>query len=170
MFPQMDFGSLVYPGLRHPILEAKQKDLLFSMLHGVYRNRERLFEQQRAENPLCLIKACLRQGLAQNVEHIFCNCYMVKAAWQWTRGKLLELLADEGTPPVVSNMDILMMMFPKHSKEAEFMFILGNHVELVDRDAMGSKKELLVSHLVGQLRAKIELVKTRAVTDINLIL
>ena len=169
-FPQVNFSTVVYPRLKHPMLEAKQKDFLFTILHGIYMNRERLFEQKRAESPLCLNKACTRWGLAQSVEHIFCSCYRVRAVWQWTRRKLLELLADQGVLPLISNTDILMLMFPKNTKEAEVMFVLGNYVELVDRETIGKEKELLVCNLLGYLSAKSEQVKARAVPEINLVI
>ena len=54
----MDFGSLVYPGLRHPILEAKHHP---RHLHSIYTNRERLRQLKRAQDPLCTFKACHRE-------------------------------------------------------------------------------------------------------------
>ena len=50
------------------------------------------------------------------------------------------------------------------------MFVLGNYVELVDRDTIGKEKELLVCDLVGYLRAKSEQVKARAVPEIYLVI
>ena len=88
-FPTKNFKDLVYPRLRHPILESNQKDLLFCICHKLYMNKERLFQQQRAPSPLCSYAACQHQGLIQSVEHIFCTCYRVRGAWQWTRGKLM---------------------------------------------------------------------------------
>ena len=38
-FPQVNFPELVYPRLRNQVLEVKQKHLLFSIIHGIYRNR-----------------------------------------------------------------------------------------------------------------------------------
>ena len=58
MFLQMDFGSLVYPGLRHPILEAKNHP---RHLHSIYTNKERLRQLKRAQDSLCTFKACHRE-------------------------------------------------------------------------------------------------------------
>ena len=69
-----------------------------------------------------------------------------------------------------SGPDILMLMFPKNTKEAEVMFVLGNYVELVDRETIGKEKELLVCNLLGYLRAKSEQVKARAVPEIYLVI
>ena len=51
--PRIDFSDLVYPRLSHPVLEAKQKDILFSIVHGIYKNRARLHAQDRCDDPLC---------------------------------------------------------------------------------------------------------------------
>ena len=49
---------------------------------------------------------CLRESLVHNREHMFCSCYKVRSAWQW------------------SNMDIIMAMFQICRQEDECMFIL----------------------------------------------
>ena len=51
--PHIDFIDVVYPRLSHPVLEAKQKDILFSIVHGIYKNRARLHAQDRCDDPLC---------------------------------------------------------------------------------------------------------------------
>ena len=105
-FPQVNFKELVYPRLQSKILEVKQKDLLFSLTHGIYRNRARLFEQSRADDNLCPNQACRRENLVQDLEHLLCTCYKVRAAWQWTKGKMMELMRDQGRPPGVQNMKL----------------------------------------------------------------
>ena len=52
-FPQVNFKQLVYPRIQNKVLEAKQRDLLFSLTHGIYRNRAVLFQQNRVENNIC---------------------------------------------------------------------------------------------------------------------
>ena len=59
-YPRVNFHELVYPRLRNPVLEVKQKDLLFSLIHEIYRNRARLFQQDRAEDNICPNQACRR--------------------------------------------------------------------------------------------------------------
>ena len=107
-FPLVNFKKLVYPRLQNKVLEVKQRDLLFSLTHGIYRNRARLFQQNRAEDNLCQNPACKRENLVHDVEHIFCLCYRVRAAWNWTRRKIVDFMTDQGRPPDVSNPDILL--------------------------------------------------------------
>ena len=52
-FPSVNFQELVYPRITNAVLEAKQKDLLFTLIHGIYRNRDRLHQQNRTEDALC---------------------------------------------------------------------------------------------------------------------
>ena len=124
-FPSVNFKELVYPRLTNPVLEAKQKDILFSLVHGIYPNRARLSMQGRANDNLCPHLAYKMEGLTQDIEHIFCTCYRVRAAWKWMRDKVMGLLSGPGPPPVLSNSTIIMAMFPKGLQAMECMFLLG---------------------------------------------
>ena len=67
---------------------------------------------------------------------------------------MLELMRDQGRPPDVSNMDIILAMFPKCRKEVEVMLVLGTFVELVDREAVLKQKELLLNTVIVVLETK----------------
>ena len=127
-FPQVNFKELVYPRLRYKVLEVKQKDLLFSLTHGIYRNRARLYQQYRVEDDLCPNPACRRENQVQDIEHLFCGCYKVRAAWAWTRRKMLEMMRNQGRPPDISNMDFILAKFPQSDHEVECLLILGTYV------------------------------------------
>jgi hypothetical protein len=165
-FPQVNFKVLVYPRLQNKLLEVKQRDLLFSLTHGIYRNRARLFQQNRAEDNLCPNPACKRENLVQDVEHLFCTCYKVRAAWHWTRVKMIELLSDQGRPPDPSNMDFILQMYPSCRKEGECSFLLGTYLEQVHREVVLKDKELLVNNMKGVLRSRLTENRNRAVPDV----
>ena len=165
-FPEVNFKVLVYPRLQSKVLEVKQKDLLFCLTHNIYRNRARLFMQNRVEDNLCPYPACKREDLVQDVEHLFCNCYKVRAAWRWTKRKLQELLRDQGRPPDLTNMDIILARFPKGRKDIECTLLLGTYIELVDREAVLKQKELLVNTVIGVLQAKTVSARSRAVPQV----
>jgi hypothetical protein len=167
-FPAVNFPKLVYPRIQSKVLEVKQKDLLFSLTHGIYRNRARLFMQNRADDDLCPNSACRRENLVQDIEHLFCTCYRVRAAFGWVRGKMLELLSDQGRPPDITNMDLILAMFPKCRQETECTLILGTFVELVDKETVLKGKDLLVNTVKGVLRNKLECMQTRAVPQVHL--
>ena len=46
-FPMVNFQKLVYPRLIHSVLEVKQKDVLFSLVHGPMTDRECIWSGQR---------------------------------------------------------------------------------------------------------------------------
>ena len=166
-FPLVNFPGLVYSRMNYRVLEARQRDVSYSVIHGLYKNRDRLFQQGRADNGLCQNQACKHSDMVESVEHIFCLCFRVRSAWLWLRDKVLELMSDQGPAPPVSNTELIMLMYPKCRKEAEVAFLLCTYMELVDREAIGKQKELMVGTVRGVLRAKVEQTKIRAVPQIN---
>ena len=78
------------------------------------------------------------------MEHIFCLCFRVRTAWLWLRAKVIELLSDQGAAPVVSNTELIILMYPKCRRESETVFLLCTFMELVDREVSGKQKELMV--------------------------
>ena len=167
-FPQVNFQKLVYPRIQSKVLEVKQKDLLFSITHGLYRNRARLFLQNRTDDNICPNQACKRENLVQDISHLFCTCYKVRAAWQWTRRKLLQMLTFPGRPPDISDSDFIMAMFPRSRHEDECIFLVGTFVELVDREVMSKEKDLLVNTVIGVLKARTEYARSRSVPQVNI--
>ena len=75
----------------------------------------------------------------------------------------MELLSDQGTVPVVSNVEIIMLIYPECRREAEVAFLICTYMELVTREVVGKQKELMVGSLRGVLRAKVEQISSRAV-------
>ena len=92
----------------------------------------------------------------------------MKTSWLWLRQKLKELLSDQGPAPVVSNIELLMLMYPKCRREAEVVFLLCAFMELVHREVSVKQKELMVGTVRGVIRAKVEQLSSRAAPDIHL--
>ena len=166
-FPQVNFPELVYGRVNHRVLETKQRDVNYAIIHGIYKNRHRLLQQHRVDDSLCSNQACRRSDMDETVEHIFSLCFKVRTAWLWLREKVIEMMSDQGPAPAISNTELLMFMYPGCRKEAEVIFLLSTYKELVDREAVGKQKELMVGTLRGVLRAKVEQLKSRAVPEIH---
>ena len=79
----------------------------------------------------------------------------------------LELLSDQGPAPALSSTELLMLMYPRCRREAEVIFLLSTYTELVDREAVGKQKELMLGTLRGVLRAKADQLGSRAVPEIH---
>ena len=147
-FPHVNFGQLVYPRMNHAVLETKQRDIMFRVIHSLYKNSERLYSQNRVDDPLCANQACKNSRLAETTEHIFCLCFKVRTAWLWVKQKITELLSDQGRVPAVSNKEPIMLTYPRIRQETEVAFM-----ELVDTEVVGKKKELLLGTVKGVFRA-----------------
>lgn len=80
---------------------------------------------------------------------------------------MTELLSDQGPAPLVSNIELLMLMYPKCRRDAEVAFLLCTFMELADREVVGKRKELMVGTVRGVLGAKVEQISSRAAPDIN---
>ena len=70
----------------------------------------------------------------------------------------------------MSNIELLMLMYPKCRREAEVVFLLCTFMELVHREVSGKQKELMVGTVRGLLRAKVEQMSSRAAPDIHIAL
>ena len=81
---------------------------------------------------------------------------------------MLDFLADHGRPPEISNTKIILAKFPKGRQDAECTFLLGNYLELVDREVLLKQKELLMNTVVGVLKTKIESVKKRVMPQVHI--
>ena len=92
----------------------------------------------------------------------------MRAAWQWTRRKMLEFMTDQGRPPDISNIDIILARFSKGRQEAECILLLCTYLELVDKEVILKQKELLVNTVEGVLHSKIESVRRRAVPQVHI--
>jgi hypothetical protein len=81
---------------------------------------------------------------------------------------MLELLRDQERPPDISDMDFILVMFPKSRQEGECTLILGTFVELVDVKIVKKQKDLLVNTVIGMLRNKSEYAQRRAVPQVQI--
>ena len=76
--------------------------------------------------------------------------------------KLFELWDDQGPMPAPTNQEIIILMYPKVTQEAETIFLLGIFMELV-----GKQKELFVGTVKGVFQAKVSQIASRAAPEIH---
>ena len=149
--PAVDFKSLVYPRLSYAILEAETKDILFCLTHNLQPNKERLFQQRRAQNASCPLPQC--QGQVQDREHLFCSCHLVSEAWLWVRSKLLQLLPNTMQAAGTSGEEFILMMFPKDTMDKEAVWLIGNYCDIVKKISIEKKRKLGAGQVAGIVRA-----------------
>ena len=97
--PHIEFVACVYPRLANKILEPEPRDVMFSLIHNILPNKERLFQQNRTPNPFCPVPQYL--NTVQDREHIFSACYLVSESWVWLRTKLLQLFLTTQMVPAL---------------------------------------------------------------------
>ena len=68
----------------------------------------------------------------------------------------------------LSNLEIIMLMYPEYRHEVKLTSLLGTLLELVDEEVIRKQKELLVNTLRGVLRARLESNTNRAVPPVLL--
>ena len=159
--PEIGFVTCVYPRLANRILEAEPRDILFSLIHNLQPNRERLFLQNRSQDPFCPVPQC--QGQVQNREHMFCTCYLVSEAWVWVRTRLLQLLRNTIGASGISSEDFLLLNFPKDSMDKELVWLLGNYCDIVHKVSIVKKRRLSAVQAAGLVRSRLLVLKNRAV-------
>ena len=164
-FPLVDYKNLVYPRLSYKILEPESRDVLFSIVHGLIYNKSRMHEQGRSQDPNCPLPEC--QGQRQDLEHLFCTCFLVKEAWAWLLTKLLERLPNtQGVlARTYTNVEFLKLHFPADTLDEECTWILGNFCSIVVSSVIGRRRRLKVEVLGGILRGRLQHLRSRAVVQ-----
>ena len=162
-YPAVDFKNDVYPRLAYPILEAEPKDILFCLTHNLQLNKERLFEQNQAQNAFCPLPQC--QGRVQDREHLFCSCYLVSEAWIWVRSKLLQLLPNTIQAAGTSGEEFILMRFPKDTLDKEVVWLIGNYCGIVKKISIDKKRKLGACKVAGIVKARLSALKERAVVQ-----
>jgi hypothetical protein len=160
-YPNVNFPVLVYPRLNHGILEAEPRDVLYSMIHNLHPTKQRLFKQNRVQDPFCHLPQC--QGRVQDLEHLFTSCYLVSQAWLWLRSKLLQFLPTTVGAQGTSSEDFLLLKYPKDKMDKEIVWMIGNFCDIVLKITIVKKRKLSADQAANLMRSRLQSLKNRAV-------
>ena len=142
--------SLVWKRLEYLVIEPFAKDVLFSIIHNIVPNRERLFTKMHMVNsPNCMI--C---GVKESNTHIFTECVLVREAWGWVRLRLLGLLSPGSA--VCSNFEMINVMFDKHFMDMEAVWLVTTFLEYVWLEKYVKKNKVKIEHLIGFLKLRFK--------------
>ena len=115
--------ELVWTRLEYLVLEPNGREVLFTIIHNIVPNKERLFTKMHMVNsPNCLV--C---GVREDNPHIFTECVMVREAWGWVRMRLLGLLSEASAR--CSNFELINLMFEKHLMDSEAVWLVATFLE-----------------------------------------
>jgi hypothetical protein len=149
--------SLVWKRLDYLVLDPLGRESLFSIIHNIVPNRERLFtKMQLVNSPNCLV--C---GVRESNTHIFTECLMVREAWGWVRMRILELLPEGNAR--CSNFEMINLMFEKHVMDLEAVWLMATYVEFVWTEKLKRNRTVKIEHIIGhsKLRYKANQVSRR---------
>ena len=142
--------DLVWARLQYLNLEPLPREYLFSIIHNIVPNRERLnIKMNLADSPNCL--SC---GVREDNTHLFTECCMVREAWGWVRLRLLALLPDSCS--ITSNFEFINLMFDKHFMDKEAVWIIGTFVEQVWIEKIKKKRKVKIEQIKGILKVKYQ--------------
>ena len=139
---------LVWNRLDYLVLEPLGRDVLFSIVHNIVPNRDRLFNKMHMVNS----PNCMECGVREDITHIFTECVMVREAWGWVRMRLLGLLSEESAR--CSNFEMINLMFEKHFMDLEAVWLVATFVEFVWLEKFMRKKIVKIEHIVGHMKMR----------------
>ena len=138
--------ALVWERLDYPVLGSQAREALFSIVHNIVPNRDRLHSKMNMVNsPNCLV--C---GVREDNTHLFTECVMVREGWGWVRQRLLGLLPDDCG--VTSNFEFITLMFTKHLMDQEAVWLIGIYLDLIWKEKFKRRKFVKLNHLIGHVK------------------
>ena len=140
--------QLVWKPLGFLVLEPFGRDALFSIIHNIVPNRDRLFSKMHLVNsPNCMV--C---GLRESNTHIFTECIMVREAQGWVRMRMLELLPEENAR--CSNFEMINLMFEQHVLDLEAVWLVATYLEFVWMEKLKRNRIVKIEHIIGHLKLR----------------
>ena len=168
-FLQVNFPADVWPRISYSTLTAGPRQIVFDSIHGLTRNRARLYQQGRAADPWCLV--CPRvvplQPATSDPEHLYCSCVLVRAAWLYVRS-----LVYRHQPELQGAEDRLLVrfMFPRGNNDQEVVWLLATYMEMVQEQCAARGSKVLPLAVRGRLRERLRGTQARAVEQLLIML
>ena len=113
----------IWKNINHPVLDVKQRELLFMLVHNILPTRQRLFRLNQAQDV-----NCLEGDGEESIEHLFCSCRRTQAAWAWMRRKIINLFPHL---QALSNFEMLNLVTVGQTKVVDYVWLISNYVDYV---------------------------------------
>ena len=164
-FPEVNFPSDVWPRLSYTMLPAGPRQIVFDSIHGLSRNRARLYQQRRVSDPWCSV--CPRQvplrPAVSDMQHIYCNCILVRASWLYVRALVCRHQAELRE---VEDSLLVHFLFSKESMDREVVWILATFMEMVQEQCVARGSRLLPLAVQARLKERQRTSQSRAVEQL----
>lgn len=164
--------SIVFKNLQNPVLDSKTKDLMFTIIHNILPNRQRLFKMNKIQDEFCQNKNCLIfrdtdgplpenvisrddmtiviGGHTQDNVHLFCECDKVKEIWAWVRNKVCQMLLVERQN--LSNLELIHLAIPSNSNTNEIVWLIANYCYYIYTQVVTRKRRPSITTFQGTLK------------------
>ena len=125
---------------------------MFDAIHGLVRNRARLFEQGRVLNPWCQVcpRVVSLQLPRSTLDHLF--CVLVREAWLYIRDLVVrnqpELQGEE-------DCSLVRFLFPRDRMDGEVSWIMANYLDIVQEQCIARGTTLLQPAVRGRLADRL---------------
>ena len=131
--------SVVWRRLEDPVIPPQGRDLLFSVLHNIYKNKQRLFRMNQHPTGHCA--AC---RVPETNLHLFTSCPRTQELWVLIKDIVLRL--SPGVL-VLDNQRLLSLDFPGGQRTSEVLFLLSHYIVYVNQTRYNGE-----TPTVGKLR------------------
>ena len=116
--------EMVWERINHSVLEVKQREVMFLMVHNILPTKERLWRLNQVDSDQC----DKMDGL-EDVVHLFCSCKRSQVAWSWMRRKIINRYPELQR---LSDFEILHLLTLDHSDNPmDLIWLVANFVTYV---------------------------------------
>ena len=115
--------ATVWENIHHPVLDVKQRELMFLLVHNILPSRQRLFRLNQVQDDNCL------EGDGQEtLEHLFCQCRRTQVAWAWMRRKIINWCPSHHG---LSDFEMINLVTLEKQKVLDIIWLVANYVSYV---------------------------------------
>ena len=145
--------SRVWERVASPMLEPMARQVVWRAVNNILPTRQRQSRLGLKDGAGLVISAlCDRCGqrAIDSVEHMFSECELIREPWTWIRRRLLDLLPVDMAD--LSNIELLLMFFPKEAHENAMVWIVGTYMNWAYEEGVVKGRLLTDQHVKGYMR------------------
>ena len=137
----------VWRNLRSKVISLQGRDLIFSVIHNIYKTKSRLFRMNQHPSGLC--SWC---RVEETCSHLFTSCIYTTDTWIYLKNVLRRISGNQ--PLIIDNLRLLFLDIPPHRNLNEILFLVSFYVIYVHSCKFEGNNPT-VSHLKGFLKHTI---------------
>lgn len=152
--------QLIFSRLSNEVICPEGRDLLFSIVHNVYKTKSRLFRMNKHPTGNCT----LCRGELEDCVHLFAQCVTSRPCWIYIKNLIINIFPDVF---LMDDMLLLFLDFPQGEQDTEILFIVSHFVIFIHRARFSGEKPSILK-LRGFLRERSLVYKNGRFPRLNL--